>query len=419
MDKLERNKFITNVLSLLVVQGSNYIVPLIALPFLANVLGLESFSSLVLMQAIALFLCVITDFGFNLYLTQKVSRIKGEFQVLNKLVVNAYYAKVIIFIVVTVLMLLFICLFEYTDEIYLVIVCYLAVLGQTFFPLWFFQGMEEMKTITYLISGSKVLFLILLFIFVVDENDLILAACLQSMPFVLAAISSLYLIFYRKGFHLLAVDFLDVFNLIRGAFSFFASRFSVVIYTTVNIIVLSFFASSEVIAGYSIAEKIVGAVKGCFQPLTDVLYPYMSRTRDVKIFKVVLISGLIIGYIIISLIGLHAAELIGVLFDATYSQSIEYIQYMICILFVSLPSMFIAYPLIAAFGRGRLVNLSTVYGSILHLLNLVVIYVICGEITAKLIIISIFLVETLVFLYRINIVRKYRLLGGGGGGGVI
>jgi len=69
-----------------------------------------------------------------------------------------------------------------------------TVVGQVLFPVWFFQGMERMKYITYLNILSKVIFTIAIFVFVQEQSDFYLVPLLTSIGFLVAGIWSLYLV---------------------------------------------------------------------------------------------------------------------------------------------------------------------------------------------------------------------------------
>ena len=59
-----------NGTSLGIVQLSNYILPLITLPYLARVLGPDYFGLVMMAQATMIYLTLLTDYGFNLSATQ-------------------------------------------------------------------------------------------------------------------------------------------------------------------------------------------------------------------------------------------------------------------------------------------------------------------------------------------------------------
>jgi PST family polysaccharide transporter len=67
------------------------------------------------------------------------------------------------------------------------------VLGQVLFPVWFFQGMERMKYITFLNILAKPIFIIAIFIFVKRLSEYLYVPPWDSSGFILAGILALFL----------------------------------------------------------------------------------------------------------------------------------------------------------------------------------------------------------------------------------
>ena len=62
-----------NIASLGVLQATNYLLPLITLPYLVRVLGVEKFGLVAFAQGLIQFFIVFTDFGFNLSATREIA----------------------------------------------------------------------------------------------------------------------------------------------------------------------------------------------------------------------------------------------------------------------------------------------------------------------------------------------------------
>ncbi|MQR87687.1 oligosaccharide flippase family protein [Bacillus megaterium] len=72
MPKINK-KLLENVLSLVVLQGSNYILPLITFPYLVRILGAENFGLIAFATSFMYFFIVFTDYGFNVTATKKIA----------------------------------------------------------------------------------------------------------------------------------------------------------------------------------------------------------------------------------------------------------------------------------------------------------------------------------------------------------
>ena len=69
----ERKRLFENVVSLGALQGLIYIIPLISLPYLSRVLGVEKFGLVFFALATVQYFNILTDFGFGLSATREIA----------------------------------------------------------------------------------------------------------------------------------------------------------------------------------------------------------------------------------------------------------------------------------------------------------------------------------------------------------
>ena len=278
IDKTEKKQLFSNFFSLLTLQGTNYVLPLITFPYLVQVLGVEYFGLLAFATAVIAYFSIIVDYGFNLTATREISIHRENKEKIVEIFSAVMTIKIVLMIFSFILLSLIVFSFERLSsnwEVYLI--TFGTVIGQVLFPIWFFQGMERMKYISYLNIFAKVLFTIAIFVFVKEQSDFYLVPLLTSIGFIFAGIWSLVLIYreFDVKFKWQSISTLKSYFI--DGWHIFVSRIYVNIYTTTNIILLGLFINNTAVGYYSIAEKIVVAIGGLFQPANQTIYPYLAR----------------------------------------------------------------------------------------------------------------------------------------------
>jgi len=157
------------------------------------------------------------------------------------------------------------------------------VVGQTFFPVWFFQGMEKMKYITFLNIVAKTIFTISIFVFVRKISDYLYVPLLNSLGFVFAGVLSLIIIFRDFDIKFKIPSFESIKYHLKEGWYIFVSTVAASSYT-MGIPFLTGLLTDNVIVGYYVAgEKIIRALEGLLVPLSQTLYPYISKkTQESK-----------------------------------------------------------------------------------------------------------------------------------------
>ena len=195
----ESKRFFSNFLSLGILQGANYIFPLITLPYLVRIIGAEKFGLLAFATTTITYFVIITDFGFNLSATREISINRDNKKKIIEIFSAVFFIKIILLFFAFFLLTFFIIFFQkFKKDALVYFLTFGTVVGQVLFPIWFFQGMEKMKYITFLNIFSKSIFTFSIFVFVKEPNDYLLVPVLTSLGYIIYGIFALFII--KKNF---------------------------------------------------------------------------------------------------------------------------------------------------------------------------------------------------------------------------
>jgi len=189
LGKLFGTRLGTNILSLYAVQGLNYLLPLLILPYLLRVLGPKSYGSIAFAQSLMSYAVMLTDYGFNLSATRAISLARDDPRELARILWSTLVAKLLLLAAsVAVLTLVVALVPQFRQQWPLFAVCGLAVVGSCVFPQWYFQGLERMRIIAVIQVLTKLIALLATFVFVRSSADQVAAAAILSMPMLVAAV---------------------------------------------------------------------------------------------------------------------------------------------------------------------------------------------------------------------------------------
>lgn len=297
-------RVISNISYLSFLQFSNYLFPLITLPYLIRTLGVNHFGIYTLALTLSQYLIVISDYGFNYTVTREIAIEKDNKEKVSKLFSVTLASKMVLLLICFLLLTLIIMVVPAIRNQYIVYyIAFLSVLGNVFFPVWFFQGIQEMKFIAIINIIARGVTTCLTFLLVRNSNDYMIAVFLQSLGYIIIAIISMIVVFlyYRLKLNLAKITIKDMADLFKEGKSVFVSTVSGNVYGQGATIITGVVGGEAAAGLYSAGNKIASALVGLVQPIAQAIYPYIShlyyenKKSYVKVKKQVLTFGVLFG----------------------------------------------------------------------------------------------------------------------------
>ncbi|XEI34052.1 flippase [Aeromonas veronii] len=361
-----------NILLLLLMQGANYLIPLVTFPYLTRVLGVSQFGVYAFILTLSQYFVLVTDFGFNLSASKKIAQANGDKKIISEVYWATISAKCLIGILCALIVL---GLYFYNidnPDYHGVIFILFTIVGSVFTPIWFFQGIEKISalTLTNILSRASAIPLILLL--VKTAEDVNLAILVQGAVALLAAAISQVLV-YRVGFIIkVRLSLAAILAQLKDSLPLFISTVAISLYTMSTPVILNLVSNSYEIGLYGSADRLRGALIGLFLVIGSAIYPRINNlfvTDKVAMYQLlrkIIIAKCSFALTIIAGVWIFAPQLVALLLGAEFVAAADVLKVMSVQFFTVLMSVAIANYLLLPFGYRREYMLLPIFTCILH-----------------------------------------------------
>ena len=404
-----RSKLLSNTIFLYILSFSNQFLGLVTVPYLTRILGPSVYGKLGVAMSLMVYVQIILDFGFILSATERISKNRNN-DILCSEIFSAVSIVKIMLAIITGVLFFIICnvVQAWKKDIWLYCFFYIAYCINSFLPDFLYRGKEEMQVITIRTVCVRVFFTLLIFVFVKDEHDLIKYPIILGIGNLISVIWSVVHVHHKYNIRFVKTGI----NLIKDTFKvtlpFFASRIAATFYQAATTIILgTMYANQPVVGYYSSADKLMSATKSVSSPVADSLYPYMTKNKDYKVIKRILLVACPIIVIIGIVTFIYAKEICIILFGKEYGEAANVLRCMIPAMAVIFPTYIVCFPVLTPMGLSKYANLSNILGACVQIASIVILLIfnslnvytlcICGSTS-----------EVIVFLFRIGVAFKYR-----------
>ncbi|QJW88301.1 flippase [Spirosoma taeanense] len=326
---------VKNFVALGLVQATNFIIPLVNFPYLMRAVGAEKFGVIAYGLTVLNYFIAFTDYGFNLSATRQVAIHRDDRPLLSQLFSAVTVTKLLLF-GVTIATMAILCLLvpRFNQDALAYMLGLLFVLGNVLMPVWFFQGMEQMKYITYVNLIAKVALLGLIVLLVQRPADYIYVLGLYGAANILSGLHSFYLIRSRYRLTVYWPGWQAIKTQLKEGWYVFLSNFSIMLTSNLNVLLLGFFVTNTTIGYYSIAEKIVFAMWSLLSLFSQVIYPHVCRLAQdsharLQQFLRTTFAPLLIGTVLVAIgVYAYADEIIRLVAGTTQAEAAHVLRLM-------------------------------------------------------------------------------------------
>ena len=400
-----------NTLMLYLLTFSNYFLGLIVAPYETRVLGTQGYGILGAATAVMVYFQLIIDFGFLLSGTQDVALNRENPEKLSAIFTAITISKLLLTAVSAVgLVVLCRVLPVWQNRLSFYGLCFVYTAMNSLIPDYLYRGLERMSAITVRTVCIKAFFTAGIVLLVKSPDDLWKIPVINIVGNGIAAAYSFYDVNRRFGIRFIRVRAGEVLDTMKRSSVFFYSRIATTAYSAMNTVILDVISGTGApTAFYTSADKLITTGKSALSPISDSLYPYMVKNRDFKLVKKVLLILEPLIIVFCSIFFVFAEPLCGFIFGSDFAPAGQVLRAMLPVGVVILPSYICGFPMMSAMGIAKHANYSVIFGSVLHIINLLALWA-TGNINMVTLGISVSVAETVILAYRVIVILKNRHL---------
>jgi PST family polysaccharide transporter len=329
-----------NFVSLSLLQVASYVFPLITLPYLARVIGVDKFGEIAFAGAVMVYFQTIVDWGFKFTATRDIAKNRNDKNKVSQIFSNVMWAE---FFLMLLSLIIFVALILLVPKFWamrkLMLISFCVVPCYMLFPDWLFQGLEKMKYITVMNVFSKLLFTIAIFIFIKQKSDFILQPLFTSLGFVLSGIMSMYIIVVKWKIKFTKPSVSEIIKTIKSSTDVFINTIAPNLYNSFSVLLLGFWGGSVANGKLDVGNKFVTVFQQLISVISRTFFPYLSR----KIDKHALFAkiNIITAGCVALLLFLFAPLLVKIFYTPEFSDGILVLRVMACsVLFLTISSVY-------------------------------------------------------------------------------
>lgn len=267
----------SNFIWLCAIQFVSYLFPIFTLPYLARVIGVDGFGKIAFASAVIGWVITIVNWGFNYTATRDVARNRDSIDKVSVIFTNVFWARMSLMIVsFAILFVLTLVIPQFYEDRLVIFVTFLLVPGQIMFPSWLFQGLERMKYISILSIISRILFTLLVFLFIRTARDFILQPLFTALGEIMSGIIA-FIILRKWGIRLYRCRVKDVCVYLKKSLDVFINDLAPNLYNSFSIVLLGIVGGTRLTGIFEAASKFITISMQFLSIIGRTFFPYLSR----------------------------------------------------------------------------------------------------------------------------------------------
>lgn len=372
---MKTGNLFTNALSNSVLQFLQYIFPIVALPYLGNVVGPKFFGIVNFLGIIVGYFSLMVTYGFDVSATREIARHSGDQAKIHEVFNRVISARLALFIAAT---LIFATLHYFLPELNhhtrAAYSSFLLVFGWVLMPNWYFQGMQKMDRIVPIHFVIKLGFVALLFVFISEPEHYYRYPLILSLSTVTVGLLTFLLAVFRDRIPFRIKWDRPTWALLWKERYLFVTSIINNTYQTSTIILLGFFLTFEEVGLFSLGWRLMNISQALIGiPLVFAMLPHATvgfqKSHSEGLERVS--RNLSVSVLALGMAGafmyLVSPWLVHRLFGTDYEASLDIFHALLVVPFLTGISATLSNQILLNNGKDRMVLWITAAGAVLSI----------------------------------------------------
>ncbi len=286
---------------LTILKALTLVLPLITFPYLMRILGAEKYGLVMWGWAIAEMFIVFIKFGFDTLAVKLISENRDDLKQLSYIVSKLTYIKSLLLLISAIVFFGLLFIVESIARHQVLFLCFFVfIVFESMLPVWYFQGIENMKIMAILVASIKLFFALLVFLFIDEQGDYLIVPILYAVGSMFSSLLAYYLIIVKDKIRFCKVEIGKIYGVIGESSYILFSNLTVVARDRLTIILIEKYLGLEAVAYFDISVKIINILLTPFHMVSQVLYPHIARTKDLRLLKKVILLLMTVALIVVT-----------------------------------------------------------------------------------------------------------------------
>ncbi|WP_395348687.1 oligosaccharide flippase family protein [Variovorax sp. UC122_21] len=296
LKKFRANKdfgqLLKNIVALGILRGLDLVIPLLVLPYLIRVVGIDNFGLLAFSLSTSAYFGAVMQFGFSITAARDVARAKANQAEVEKIFSVTLFASLILALACVIafsILVAFVPAFGENRGVFFSSMFLITM--QSLLPVWLFQGLEKMQFITALAFTSKLIYVGALFLMVKQPHDYIFVHLLNGAAAAIVFFAAISIARWRFSLRIFFPGWREILTAYKHGYDVFIGQLAPNLYNNSANFLLGVYWGKSAVGVFSAAAALVDAANSVGRIVCTAYLPLLSRDiRKFKAFKWVMLG---------------------------------------------------------------------------------------------------------------------------------